>query len=418
MPAIDGEGGHLHIGPAMAGPIYMDHNATTPVDPRVLERMLPYFTEKFGNAASRSHAYGWQAEQAVEAARQEVAALIGAEPQEIVFTSGATEADNLALFGVAEAYVERGRHIVTQATEHKAVLDPARALARRGFEVTVLEVDRFGRVDPAAVAAALRPDTVLVSVMAANNEIGTLQPLADIGAICRARGVLFHSDAAQTLATVRLDVDALSIDLLSLSGHKMYGPKGVGALYVRRRKPRVSLAPQIFGGGHERGRRSGTSNVPAIVGLAAAAVIARDEAEREAERERALAGRLYHLISSGLSGVVLNGHPTARLPGNLSLSLAGIEAEALMMAMRDVAVSGGAACTSVTLEPSHVLRAIGVGPELAHGTVRFGLGRGNTLEQVDYVAGEVIANAEKLRKLSHRRASGIPTVAGTISGAR
>jgi cysteine desulfurase len=388
----------------MATLIYMDHNATTPVEPRVLARMLPYFSEKFGNAASRAHAYGWQAEEAVEQARREVAALIGAsDPSEVVFTSGATEANNLAIFGVAEAYAARGKHLVTQATEHKAVLDCFRALERRGWSITLVPVDREGRVSPASVAAALRDDTVLVSVMAANNEIGTLQPLAEIGEACRARGVVFHSDAAQAAGRVPLDVTTQRLDLVSLSAHKLYGPKGVGALYVRRRDPRVSLSPQMYGGGHERGRRSGTLNVPGIVGFGAAAALARQEGEAESRRVRELAALLYHLVSTGLSGVGLNGPALDdRLPGNVNLSFAGVEADAVIMALRHVAVSSGAACTSATLEPSHVLEAVGLAPELAHASIRLGLGRGNDEAQVRAVASDLVANVEKLRHLSHR----------------
>lgn len=387
--------------------IYMDHNATTPVDPRVLERMLPYFTEKFGNAASRSHPYGWQAEEAVEQARREIAALIGADVQEIVLTSGATEANNLAILGVAEAHAAKGRHIVTQATEHKAVLDTCAAFAKRGGEVTVLPVDGLGRVDPEAVRAALRPDTVLVSIMAANNEVGTLQPLAALGAVCQERGVLFHVDAAQAAGRVPLDVRAAGVHLLSLSAHKLYGPKGVGALYVRRRDPRVTLTPQMHGGGHERGRRSGTLNVPGVVGFGAAAAIARSEGPAESQRLVGLTERLYHSISTGLSGVALNGPPIAlRLPGNLSVAFEGLEADALLMSMRGVALSSGAACTSATLEPSHVLEAMGVLEARARGTVRFGLGRLNDEAQVDAVAAELIANVQKLRQLSRRSTQG------------
>jgi cysteine desulfurase len=387
--------------------VYMDHNATTPVEPRVLERMLPYFTEKFGNAASRSHPYGWQAEEAVEQARRDIAALIGADTQELVLTSGATEANNLAILGVTEALAAKGRHVVTQATEHKAVLDTCKALERRGGEVTVLPVDHVGRVDPEAVRAALRPDTVLVSVMAANNEIGTLQPLDAIGAVCRERGVLLHVDAAQAAGRVPIDVRATGIHLLSLSAHKMYGPKGVGALYVRRRDPRVVLVAQMHGGGHERGRRSGTLNVPGVVGFGAAAALARSEGAAEGQRLTRLTERLYHLISTGLSGVALNGPPVAeRLPGNLSVAFDGLEADALLMSVRGVALSSGAACTSATLEPSHVLAALGVSPERAHGTVRFGLGRLNDDAQIEAAATELIANVLKLRQLSRRSTPG------------
>jgi len=378
----------------------MDHHATTAVEPRVLARMLPYFCEKFGNAASRSHAFGWQAEEAVEVARGEVATLIGAHPTEIVFTSGATEANNLALSGIVAAYVKRGDHVVTQATEHKAVLDVLLALERRGeAHVTVLPVDEYGVVSPEAVAAACTERTVLVSIMAANNEVGTLQPLAQLGAVCRAKGALLHCDAAQALGHVAFNVEAHNVDLASFSAHKLYGPKGVGALYVRRKAPRVSLLPILHGGGHERGLRSGTLNVPGIVGFGAAAALARLEGEAEAAREVELREALRDAIMRGLDGVHCNGHPTARLPGNLSLSFADLEADALLLSLRDVALSSGSACTSVTLEPSHVLRALGVPPALAAGTIRFGIGRSNTREHVDYVATAVIAAVTKLRAL-------------------
>ncbi len=391
-------------------PIYMDHHATTPVDPRVLERMLPYFKDAFGNAASRNHVFGWRAEEAVEAARQEVAKLIGATAREIVFTSGATESDNLAIFGVAEAYRQHGDHIVTQATEHKAVLDPCAALAKRGFQVTVLPVDATGLVDPAAVEAALTSRTILVSIMAANNEVGTLQPVRDIGAICRKRGVLFHSDATQAVGKVAFDVAA--VDLASCSAHKLYGPKGVGALYVRRKEPRVTLAPMILGGGHERGLRSGTLNVPGIVGFGEAARLAVAARTSEAERLKGLRDRLYTRIGSGLDRVHLNGHPQERLPGTLNISIAGVEAEPLILALRDVAVSSGAACTSATLEPSHVLRAMGVPAELAHGSLRFGLGRFTTQEEVDYVADLVVEKARRLRELGGGALAGRLQISG------
>ncbi len=383
----------------MRRPIYMDHHATTPVDARVLERMLPYFTEKFGNAASRSHPYGWEAEAAVEAARERVAQLIGAQPQEIVWTSGATEANNLALLGVLETSPAPG-HLVTQATEHKAVLDVARIWEKRGGKLTVLPVDRTGRIDPEALAAALTPETRLVSIMAANNEIGTLQPLERIGRICKERGVLFNTDAAQWVGRLPLDVEGLGVDLLSLSGHKLYAPKGIGALYVRRKAPRVVLAPQIHGGGHERGRRSGTLNVPAIVGLGVAAELSLAEMATEGLRLRELCAALERGICDHVAGVTKNGHPTERLPGNLHLSFNGVEAEALMMSLREVAVSSGAACTSATLEPSHVLRAIGLTPDQAHGSIRFGLGRGTTSAEVDEVAAMVREAVDKLRRLA------------------
>jgi cysteine desulfurase len=380
-------------------PIYMDHHSTTPVDPRVLEVMLPFFTETFGNAASRSHSFGWKAEEAVEQAREEVARLIGATAREIVWTSGATESDNLAVKGVARFHATRGRHLVTTAIEHKAVLDSMAALAREGFEVTVLPVSGEGIVDPEAVRAALRPDTVLVSVMHANNEVGTVQPVEEIGRITREKGVLFHTDAVQSLGRIPFDVESANADLVSLSAHKMYGPKGVGALYVRRR-PRARLLAQIDGGGHERGTRSGTLNVPGIVGFGKAAALAREEMPVEAPRILALRERLRRAILSGLDRVVVNGSLSRRLPGNLNVSFEHVEGEALLIAMRDVAVSSGSACTSASLEPSYVLRAMGVRDDLAHASIRFGLGRFNTEEEVDHAARLVIEKARKLREMS------------------
>jgi cysteine desulfurase len=380
-------------------PVYMDCHATTPVDPRVLEAMLPYFTEHFGNAASRSHAFGWRAEEAVEEARAEVARLVGATAREIVWTSGATESDNLAVKGVARFHRARGRHLVTTAVEHKAVLDSMRALEEEGFEVTVVPVDREGLVDPEAVRAALRPDTVLVSVIHANNEVGTIQPIAEIGRITRERGVLFHTDAVQSVGRIPFDVEEANADLVSLSAHKMYGPKGVGALYVRRR-PRARLAAQVDGGGHERGYRSGTLNVPGIVGFGRAAAIARAEMPEEGPRIQALRERLWQGIRSRLGHVQLNGSWAHRLPGNLHVSFAGVEGEALLLALRDVAVSSGSACTSATLEPSYVLRAMGVPDDLAHASIRFGLGRFNTEEEVDHVARRVAEQAARLREMS------------------
>ncbi len=381
-------------------PIYMDINATTPVDPRVLEAMLPYFYEEFGNAASRNHAFGWRAEEAVGKAREQVARLIGAKPREIIFTSGATESDNLALKGVAEMYREKGDHIITQVTEHKAVLDSAKRLERQGFEVTYLPVDRDGLVDPDDVRRALRETTILISIMAANNEIGVLQPLEEIGRIAKERGVLFHSDAAQAAGKVPVDVEAWGADLVSLSAHKMYGPKGVGALYVRRRNPRVRLAPMMDGGGHERGMRSGTLDVPGIVGFGAACELAYQEMEAEAERLRFLRDRLEGGILSKVEKVFLNGHPNRRLPGTCNLSFAYVEGESLMMGLNEIAVSSGSACTSAILEPSHVLRALGVGEELAHSSIRFSLGRFNTEEEVDYVIKRVKETVERLREMS------------------
>ncbi|MBI5494296.1 MAG: IscS subfamily cysteine desulfurase [Deltaproteobacteria bacterium] len=380
-------------------PIYMDNHATTPVDPRVLEQMLPYFTEKFGNAASRNHSFGWTAEAAVEKAREQVAALIGADPKEIVFTSGATESNNLAVKGSALFLKDKGKHLVTSKIEHKAVLDSCRALEREGFEVTYLDPARDGLIDPAKVQAALRPDTILVSVMFANNEIGTINDVSAIGALCRERGIYFHTDAVQGLGKVPFDVNAVKADLVSITAHKMYGPKGVGALYVRR-KPRVRLAPQMDGGGHERGLRSGTLNVPSIVGLGAAAELARLEMPTEMVRIKGMRDRLRARIEAAVPKAVLNGHPEKRLPGNLNLSFAYGEGESMLMALKDVAVSSGSACTSASLEPSYVLRALGIGDDLAHSSIRFGIGRFNTEEEVDFVADLVIRKVAKLRELS------------------
>lgn len=381
-------------------PIYLDHHATTPVDPRVLERMLPYFTGEFGNAASRSHSLGWRAEEAVERARGQVAGLIGASPKEIIFTSGATEANNLALLGAAEMYREKGDHIITQVTEHKAVLDTVKRLQQLGYRLTFLPVDQHGRVDPDDLCKALDRRTLLVSIMFANNEVGTLQSIADLARIAREQGALFHSDAAQAPASVPIDVEAMGIDLLSLSAHKMYGPKGIGALYVRRKNPRVRLAPQMFGGGHERGMRAGTLPVPSIVGFGEACEIAAAEHETDARRLRDLARRLHEEICDRLDEVYLNGHPTERLPNNLNLSFAYVEGEALMMGMTDIAVSSGSACSSASLEPSYVLKALGVGDDLAHTSIRFGLGRSTTREEIDYAAGRVAEIVLRLRELS------------------
>jgi cysteine desulfurase len=378
----------------------MDNHATTPLDPRVLEAMLPYFSEKFGNAASRNHAFGWEAEQAVERARHEVAELIGATPKEIVFTSGATESDNLALKGAAEMYAEKGNHIITVATEHKAILDSCKKLAKRGFEITYLPVGKDGLVDLDRVKAAITDRTLLISVMWANNEIGVLQPVRRIGMLARDRGVLFHSDATQAVGKVPVNVNDDQIDLLSISAHKMYGPKGVGALYVRRRNPRVQITSQMDGGGHERGMRSGTLNVPAIVGLGAACALAKQEMAEEAKRMAGLRDRLKARLEAGLDEVYVNGSLEHRLPNNLNMSFAYVEGESLLMGINDVAVSSGSACTSATLEPSYVLKALGVSDDLAHTSIRFGLGRFNTEEEVDYVAGRVIEVVRKLRELS------------------
>jgi cysteine desulfurase len=382
-------------------PIYMDYHATTPVDPRVLEEMLPYFTTKFGNAASRSHAFGWETEEAVDYGRERVASLIGAkDAKEIVFTSGATESDNLALKGVAEFYKDKGNHIITTVTEHKAILDTCKRLEKQGYEVTYLGVAKDGRVDPNDVKKAINDRTILVSVMLANNEIGTVQPLEEIGKITRERGVLFHSDAVQGVGKVDFDVQAMNVDLASLTAHKMYGPKGIGALYVRRSKPRVRLVAQMDGGGHERGMRSGTLPVPLIVGFGKAAEIMKREGKAESVHLAALRERLRSRIMSQLDEVYINGSVEHRLPGNLNISFNFVEGEGLMMAIKDVAVSSGSACTSASLEPSYVLRALGVGDELAHSSIRFGLGRFNTEEEVDYVADLVVNKVKGLRDLS------------------
>ena len=380
-------------------PIYMDYHATTPVDPRVLEVMLPYFQGQFGNAASKSHAFGWRAEEAVEEARAQVAALIGASARELVWTSGATESNNLAIKGAAQFLKQKGRHLVTVATEHKAVLDSMHALERDGWSVTVLPVGGDGRLDPALLEAALRPDTVLVSVMHANNETGVIQPIEAIGAITRAAGVLFHCDAVQSAGKIPFDVERANLDLASLSAHKLYGPKGVGALYIRR-KPRVRLVSQIDGGGHERGLRSGTLNVPAIAGFGKACELAGLEREAEAARVLGLRERLRRGLQAGLDLVTVNGSMEHRLAGNLNVSFAYVEGEAMMMAIKDVAVSSGSACTSASLEPSYVLRAMGVADDMAHSSIRFGLGRFTTAEEVDFVISLVIAKVKKLRDMS------------------
>jgi cysteine desulfurase len=370
------------------------------MDPRVLEAMLPYFTKVFGNAASRNHSFGWEAEEAVETARGQVAALIGASGKEIVWTSGATESNNLAIKGAAHFYKDKGKHVVTSKIEHKATIDSCRALEVEGYEVTYLEPGKDGIVTAAQVEAALRPDTVLVTLMAANNEIGTLNPMVEIGKLTRARGILFHTDAVQAAGKVPVDVNAWNVDLLSLSAHKMYGPKGMGALYVRR-KPRVRLAPIIDGGGHERGLRSGTLNVPGIVGMGKAAEIARLELDDEAKRLGALRDRLLKRLTDALPQVHVNGSMEHRLPGNLNASFAYVEGESLLMAInKAVAVSSGSACTSASLEPSYVLRALGVGDDLAHSSIRFGLGRFNTEEEVDYVADLVVKAVTRLRDMS------------------
>jgi cysteine desulfurase len=381
-------------------PIYLDNQATTRVDPRVLECMLPYFSEQYGNAASRQHVFGQKAEEAVDRAREQVADVIGAEARTIVFTSGATESNNLALKGAAAAHRKKGDHLISAATEHNAVLDPLRRLERDGFRAAILPVDRYGCVSAEQVESAITDRTVLVSVMAANNEIGTLQPIRKIGEACKRRGVLFHTDAAQAAGKVPLDVDEMGVDLMSLSAHKIYGPKGVGALYVRRRDPHVRLEPLLDGGGHERGLRSGTLPVPNIVGFGAACELCRREMAEEAQRLRALRERLRAGIQGQLEDVFLHGHSTERLPGNLSLGFAFIDSGALMTMMRDVAVSSGSACTSASVEPSHVLRAIGVPDELARGSIRYGLGRFTTAEEVDYAVEETVRAVQHLRAIS------------------
>jgi cysteine desulfurase len=382
-------------------PIYLDCHATTPVDERVLAAMIPYFTENFGNPASINHLYGWEAEAAIKQTREILANAINANPEEIVFTSGATEANNLAIKGVAEAYFQKGQHIVTVATEHKAVLDPCEYLKSLGFGITILPVKADGLIDLTVLKTALRPDTILVSVMAANNEIGVLQPLAEIGEICREKQIIFHTDAAQAIGKIPLDVEAMKIDLMSLTAHKVYGPKGIGALYVRRRNPRVKLAPQQHGGGHERGMRSGTLYTPQIVGFGKAVEIALAEQEKEHQRITELRERLW-LQLANLDGIHLNGHPTQRLAGNLNLSFEGIDGAALSLALQPVmAVSSGSACSSATIAPSHVLKALGHSDELGYASVRLGIGRFNTVEEIDIVAKQLISTIQSLQKTQH-----------------
>ncbi|MDF3835925.1 IscS subfamily cysteine desulfurase [Cupriavidus basilensis] len=379
-------------------PIYMDYSATTPVDPRVADKMIPYLREQFGNPASRSHAYGWDAERAVEEAREQVAALVGADPREIVWTSGATESNNLAIKGAAHFYSGKGKHLITVKTEHKAVLDTTRELERQGFEVTYLDVQDNGLVDIEVFKAAIRPDTILVSVMLVNNEIGVIQDVAQIGEICRAKGIIFHCDAAQATGKVAIDLNTLKCDLMSFSAHKTYGPKGVGALYVRR-KPRVRLEAQMHGGGHERGMRSGTLATHQIVGMGEAFRIAREEMATENERIRMLRDRLWRGLS-GMEEVYLNGDLEQRVPHNLNVSFNFVEGESLIMAIKDVAVSSGSACTSASLEPSYVLRALGRNDELAHSSIRFTVGRFTTEEEVDYTVELLKSKIAKLRDLS------------------
>jgi cysteine desulfurase len=381
-------------------PIYMDNHATTPLDPRVLQEMLPFFTEKFGNSASRNHAFGWSAEEGVEQARAQIAKLVGATAKEIIFTSGATESDNLAIKGVAEMYKEKGNHIITAVTEHKAVLDTCKRLEKYGYRVTYLPVQKDGLVDLEDLKRAMDDKTILVTIMFANNEIGVLQPVAEIGKLCHERGVIFHTDATQAVGKVPIDVNKMNIDLMSISAHKMYGPKGVGALYVRRKNPRVQLSAMVDGGGHERGMRSGTLNVPGIVGLGKACAIASEEMAQEACKLAGLRNRLRDRIMGQLDEVYVNGTMEHHLPGNLNISFAYVEGESLLMGINDIAVSSGSACTSATLEPSYVLKALGTGDDLAHSSIRFGIGRFNTEAEVDYVADRVVETVTRLRELS------------------
>jgi cysteine desulfurase len=381
-------------------PIYLDYAATCPVDPRVVEAMLPCFTDNFGNAASRTHVFGWRAEEAVDAARIEIARTINADPKEITFTSGATESNNLAIKGIAEYLADKGRHIITAVTEHKAVLDTCKYLERRGYEVTYLPVNPDGLIDLEALKAAFRDDTILVSIMFANNETGVLQPIAEIGKLCKERKVLFHTDAVQAFTKVPIDVQAMGVDLMSISAHKIYGPKGVGALYVRRRRPRVRLAPQIHGGGHERGNRSGTLNVPGIVGFGEAARIAREEMADEQARVFALREHLRERFIAEIPHSIVNGTLDHHLPGTLNISFAYVEGESLLMGLKDIAVSSGSACTSASLEPSYVLRAMGLDDELAHSSLRITIGRPTTREELDYLADRVKDQVERLREMS------------------
>ena len=381
-------------------PIYMDNHATTPVDPRVVEAMLPYFTEKFGNAASRNHEFGWKAEEAVETARGQIARLINATPKEIVFTSGATESTNLAIKGVAEMYREKGNHIITQVTEHKATLDTCKRLEKYGYEVTYLPVEKDGRINLDELRRAITPKTILISIMYANNEIGVVQPVEEIGKIAKEKGIFFHCDGVQAVGKIPVDVQKDGIDLLSISAHKIYGPKGVGALYVRRKNPRVQLSAIIDGGGHERGMRSGTLNVTGIVGLGKACELCMNEMQSETVKLRGFRDRLTKSIMSRLDETFINGSMEHRLPHSINISFAYVEGESLLMGINDIAVSSGSACTSATLEPSYVLKALGVGEDLAHTSIRFGIGRFNTQEEVDYVADRVVETVTRLRELS------------------
>ncbi len=384
----------------MKKPVYLDNHATTPMDPRVLEAMLPYFTKMFGNAASRNHSFGWEAEEAVEKARKQIADLIGANPKEIIFTSGATESNNLAIKGVAEMYAEKGNHIITAATEHKAILDTCKKLEKEGCRVTYLPLKADGLIDLDMLREAITDKTILVTIMYANNEIGVIQPVAEIGAICKERGVLFHSDGVQAVGKIPVNVITDKIDLLSITGHKIYGPKGVGALYVRRKGPRVQLTAQMDGGGHERGMRSGTLNVPGIVGLGEACAICQKEMTAESARHRQMRDWLKNKLESELDETFINGSMEHRLPHNLNMSFAYVEGESLLMGINDIAVSSGSACTSATLEPSYVLKALGVGDDLAHTSIRFGIGRFNTQEELEYTAKRMIEVVRKLRDLS------------------
>lgn len=380
--------------------VYLDNNATTPVDPRVLEAMLPYFKDKFGNAASIHHQFGWHASDAVQNARAEIAESINADPKEIIFTSGATESDNIAIKGIAELYSEKGKHIVTSRTEHKAVLDTCQWLESKGYEITYVPVDEYGLVDLEILEKTIRDDTILVSIMTANNETGTIAPVEKIGEICGAKDVFFHSDATQGLGKIPIDVEKMQVDLLSISAHKIYGPKGIGALYLRRKGKRVRCAPIIHGGGHERGMRSGTLNVPGIVGFAKAASIAKNEMKTESGRLQKLRDKLHNELADKLESVTLNGHPKNRLPNTVNLSFAWVEGEGLMLGMPKIAVSSGSACTSASLEPSHVLRAMGIMDVLAHNSIRFSLGRFNTEEEIDYTIQQVVQQVNRLRELS------------------
>ena len=400
IPAVEQQNTQHAAPDGVKLPIYMDNHATTPMDPRVLEEMLPYFREKFGNAASRNHSFGWVAEEGVETARERVAKLIGAATKEIIFTSGGTESDNLAIKGVAEMYKEKGNHIITAVTEHKAVLDSCKRLEKNGYRVTYLPIQKDGLIDLEDLKHAMDDKTILVTIMAANNEIGVIQAIAEIGKLCHERGVIFHTDAAQAVGRMPIDVIKQNIDLASISGHKMYGPKGTGALYVRRKNPSVQISAIIDGGGHERAMRSGTLNVPGIVGLGKACAIATEEMPHESCRLAGLRNRLKDRIMNRLDGCYINGSMEHRLPGNLNVSFAHVEGESLLMGINDVAVSSGSACTSAMVEPSYVLKALSVGDDLAHSSIRFGIGRFNTETEVDYVADRVVETVQRLREIS------------------